>query len=670
MRTLIVPSIVYNFQRAISAGLTLNLIFLLFIVADLFSGGTGWASISSEFTGPAEALGSVVGAAIVILIAPIIYMPMGLIAAWVSRQIWQMPFNSIFEIGFKIIGAGLGWFALTCLIIMMLGDPGVLLLKRIAPNVVPVDRPKLWNPHLLITVQGDPEELRAAREEARRDQDHVRQRREDDRPDSAYAVGGQRTEYAAPTPSSDWAEMISGVQNEALRNALAQANRFLDQATSLIHPITAVNEGKADEIEHLVARVHEQVAIARELNRTADEHGVADYIELLDAGAQQYAGIALALGRHRFREGARLIEESVARLEQVGRRQGTDATSPQSLYLLGVIYLEMGDRGAALSYVRRAAAAEPDNADYRRLANQIENDVAAAAGVGEPRPRGGFARVALVSILILVAGGGAFYLWQSSQRPVQADVAIDPNHFEVQPYAAQQTIVASESELNIRALPFARPDVPILRESVAGEVLNVTGLVNQADGPWYEVRLVDGRTGYFKASLAVSQSEYLSSSAGPPLTNGVYVQQGICPFEGCVYRQWRATANTRLYREPNDRSEVVGTVLAGESVSALTGEVHIIPLSGRVVRSLGEFRAGDTVYRLSYRGEVTWDVWYNGRVADAYNLDYWSGDPVFDFGPNTNSGNQSTWWVRIQRSNGLTGWSRETDNFEGKDQFG
>lgn len=672
MRTLIGPSIVYNFQRSISAGLTLNLIFLLFIIADVFNGGSGWTSISSEFTGPAEALGSMVGAAIVILIAPIIYMPMGLIAAWVSRQIWQMPFNSIFEIGFKLIGAGLGWFALTCLIIMMLGDPGVLLLKRIAPNVVPVDRPKLWNPHLLITVQGDPEELRAAREQARLEQDYARQQREDDRrPRPTYAVEGGRGDYTTSSPSNDWADTISGVQSEALRSALAQANRFLDQATSLVHPINSIDERKAGEIEHLVARVQEQLTIARELNHTADEHGVADYIELLDAGAQQYAGIALALGQRRLNEGARLMETSVRRLEELGRRQGRDATSPQSLYLLGAIYLEMGDRGAALSYLRRASAAEPDNADYRQAVRQLENDISGAHDTAERRSGGGFARVALISILILVAGGGAFYLWQSSQRPVQADAALDPNHFEILPYAAQQTIVARESELNIRALPFARPDVPILRESIAGEVLNVTGLVNQADGPWYEVRLADGRTGYFKASLAVSQSEYMNSTAaGPPLTNGVYIQQGVCPFEGCIYRQWRATAATRLHREPNDNSDVIATVFAGETVTALTGEVHIIPLSGRVVRSLGEFRAGDTVYRLSYRGEGTWDVWYNGRIADAYNLDYWSENPVFDFGPNTGSATQSTWWVRIQRANGETGWSRETDNFEGKDQFG
>jgi hypothetical protein len=278
--------------------------------------------------------------------------------------------------------------------------------------------------------------------------------------------------------------------------------------------------------------------------------------------------------------------------------------------------------------------------------------------------------IVIAVVAVVVACGAALYLRPSDQPSVQSPAPGDPLYFVVLRYAARETVVARESELNFRALPFARRDVPVLRESVAGEVLNVTGLVDQADGHWYQVRLADDRTAYFKASLAISQSDYIVSSASPPLTNGVFVQRGACPFEGCVYRQWLATADTALHREPNDNSDVVTTVRAGESVFARTGEVHILPLRGIVVRSIGGFRAGETVYRLSYHGEGTWDVWYNGRVVEAFNMDYWSRDPVLDFGPDANDEHQGTWWVLIQRSNGETGWSSEADSFEGKDQFG
>ena len=284
-----------------------------------------------------------------------------------------------------------------------------------------------------------------------------------------------------------------------------------------------------------------------------------------------------------------------------------------------------------------------------------------AALLNRARSGGGFARIAVIAILVVAVSGGAFYLWQSSQRSVPANAVLDPNHFEVLPYSAQQAIVAREGELNIRALPFARPDVLILRETAAGEVLNVTGLVNQAEGPWYQVRLTDGRTGYLKASLAISQSDYISSAAaGPPLTDGVYVQQGVCPFEGCEYRRWRATRTTTMYASPDASASSVGEVGVGEWVNAQTGEVHIVPVRGGAVRASGNVAVGDVGFRLSYLGEGNWSVWHNGRVIE--------DSSAFEF-PNDN-GDRGIWWVRVTDAIGREGWIRDANNFACRGIYG
>lgn len=77
----------------------------------------------------------------------------------------------------------------------------------------------------------------------------------------------------------------------------------------------------------------------------------------------------------------------------------------------------------------------------------------------------------------------------------------DQYAFEVAPYFPVQTIVSKYSGSNIREKPFAAADIKIIRETVAGEILEVIGVANQLDGEWYEIRLPDGREVYIKASL-------------------------------------------------------------------------------------------------------------------------------------------------------------------------
>jgi hypothetical protein len=85
----------------------------------------------------------------------------------------------------------------------------------------------------------------------------------------------------------------------------------------------------------------------------------------------------------------------------------------------------------------------------------------------------------------------------------------------------------------------------------------------------------------FIAALALGSP----SSAVPP---SPYIDVGACPFECCVYRDWRAEGKVALFDHPDGRK--MGELDQGEWVTALTGETHSMPL--RIVASREVAEAG------------------------------------------------------------------------------
>src|SRR5262245_47378339 len=72
------------------------------------------------------------------------------------------------------------------------------------------------------------------------------------------------------------------------------------------------------------------------------------------------------------------------------------------------------------------------------------------------------------------------------------------------------------------------------------------------------------------AARSAPQPASAAGSSGPPVP---FEDVGACPFEGCVYREWRANApvNVRSGRQPND--PIAFTLKPGEKVRAVTGIV-------------------------------------------------------------------------------------------------
>ena len=165
------------------------------------------------------------------------------------------------------------------------------------------------------------------------------------------------------------------------------------------------------------------------------------------------------------------------------------------------------------------------------------------------------------------------------------------------------------------------------------------------------------------------------ATVGRPAEN--YVAQGACPFECCMYGEWTATQETKLYREPGS-DEVVATIQPGK-VDALAGEMRLrpTPVLVRHPRADSEDVAepGSIVFLLDYQGEGHGNVWVDGEVKTAN----WSGVQEHCSTPDPscwgevlrpeNAGEwlNGVWWIQIKTKDGTTAWTSQAEHFDGKD---
>jgi tetratricopeptide (TPR) repeat protein len=174
---------------------------------------------------------------------------------------------------------------------------------------------------------------------------------------------------------------IDDISDPAVRQALELAKSYSDDMSTLVHPVTEIDEAKAREIERLAGLARKQIAKAA----GSPEPGVADYVQLLNLTIRQFEGLALAFGRDKLGQGASLIESAVADFEKLSKGQGSTETMPQSYHVLGLIYMAMGRKERAVNFFRRAVEAAPDDIDYRRSLDEAENENAALVFARSPQ---------------------------------------------------------------------------------------------------------------------------------------------------------------------------------------------------------------------------------------------------------------------------------------------
>lgn len=164
----------------------------------------------------------------------------------------------------------------------------------------------------------------------------------------------------------------------------------------------------------------------------------------------------------------------------------------------------------------------------------------------------------------------------------------------------------------------------------------------------------------------------LESFAQPKLP---YKDIGACPFECCVYDRWTANKSTNIFSTMEAKSAIAFKVAKGEKITALTGVV--------ITEQAGIFKAkkttiadfynektkkttkvkiskGEKIYLLTYQGEGFYVVWYQNKIS--------SFEVTQDFEEVTQP--KSVWWVKVKNKRGKIGWTKLTENFDGKDKCG
>lgn len=154
------------------------------------------------------------------------------------------------------------------------------------------------------------------------------------------------------------------------------------------------------------------------------------------------------------------------------------------------------------------------------------------------------------------------------------------------------------------------------------------------------------------------------------------VDLNSCPFEGCQFGKWTATAKVVLYSSWESARKPVASLAKGDEVTALTGvSVVFEPGKGTFDRDVPMCgaRKADPAYMYQNCGEGEIDLWVHGRFIQCADLNFsWRGME----GCHKNcdgrwlSRGKSEWWAHIRLKNGTTGWVLVNGNFEGIDALG
>jgi hypothetical protein len=141
----------------------------------------------------------------------------------------------------------------------------------------------------------------------------------------------------------------------------------------------------------------------------------------------------------------------------------------------------------------------------------------------------------------------------------------------------------------------------------------------------------------------------------------VLVRGNACPFECCVYGEWRADTVIAMHAAPRATGTPVFSVPKGTRIKADSGVVFVTSLAFAVVADT-VFRysdkkawllPGDTLVLLDPIGEGYWTMWRRGEVLNEV-------PPFFESVPEPKRGHlvgrpQREWWVHAAVGN-RSGW--------------
>ena len=148
------------------------------------------------------------------------------------------------------------------------------------------------------------------------------------------------------------------------------------------------------------------------------------------------------------------------------------------------------------------------------------------------------------------------------------------------------------------------------------------------------------------------------------------IDEHACPFEGCQFGRWTVLRRVPLYSTWKRHRTLILTLDKGQVVTATTG-IYITnaPMEIRVTVPIERYglKPGDRVFGYMNLGEGVFNAWFKGTWVEAFD-----GSRV---APACTRGCEATlvhtgqfeWWVQIDVDGRVTGWTKQTDRFDGKD---
>jgi hypothetical protein len=166
-----------------------------------------------------------------------------------------------------------------------------------------------------------------------------------------------------------------------------------------------------------------------------------------------------------------------------------------------------------------------------------------------------------------------------------------------------------------------------------------------------------------------------------------FIDENACPFEGCIYKDWKARKKVDAVEDPSStwtgaqavKLKRLFTVRKGETVTAIGGLV-VFRRAGRmrIDKSMPAetndgtvitLSPGDVIYLLTYHGEFCFTAWFKGQLIGVETSNTIKG-PVIpqcraDCDGEILEDGQWTWWVNIQNARGQSGWTDHPYDFDG-----
>ncbi|MGD9981181.1 MAG: SUMF1/EgtB/PvdO family nonheme iron enzyme [Hyphomonadaceae bacterium] len=117
----------------------------------------------------------------------------------------------------------------------------------------------------------------------------------------------------------------------------------------------------------------------------------------------------------------------------------------------------------------------------------------------------------------------------------------------------------------------------------------------------------------------------------------------------------RMSIDTPIHASTDAASPIVALIPADECVQPGDYRLLSAPRRGVVIETIGQFAAGDVIYRLAYDGEGAFSIWRRGETLYATDDDVvvrWDA-------PSEPLDSRVGYWLHVTRADGVSGWVRD-----------